>query len=91
MFNKQGYEKYHRGDLEGAIEDFNAAINLDPKHVKAHYNRGVVKLELGEAIHNNNPGILFNGIQDLQIGLQLNVRQNFTSDEDVIKSGMKSV
>ena len=89
-FNRSGVEKYCRGELQKAIEDFNAAINLDPKHVKAHYNRGIVKLELSEAIK-NNPGILFDGIQDLQTGLQLSFRQNLTSDEDVIKSGMKSV
>lgn len=90
MFNKNGVKKYCLGELQGAIKDFNEAINLNPKHVKAHYNRGIVKLELSEILK-NQPLVLFDGIQDLQTGLQLSFHQNVTSDEDVIKSGMRSI
>ncbi len=35
-----GNEKANSGDLQGAIEDYNKAIELNPKHAEAYYNRG---------------------------------------------------
>jgi Tfp pilus assembly protein PilF len=33
-----------KGDLDGALKDFANAIQLDPRHARAHANRGIVLL-----------------------------------------------
>ncbi len=42
-----GVEKANSGDYQGAIEDYNKAIELNPKYAEAFYNRGFAKGELG--------------------------------------------
>jgi tetratricopeptide (TPR) repeat protein len=40
---EQGIEKGKQGDLDGALADFNRAIELDPKNALAYYNRAYSK------------------------------------------------
>jgi tetratricopeptide (TPR) repeat protein len=42
----KGIEKFSNNDARGAIEMYNKAISLDPKHVDALYNRGVAKVSI---------------------------------------------
>ena len=43
-----GLAKYEKGDLDGAIADFNRAIGIDPKYAPAYNNRGAAKLIKGD-------------------------------------------
>ena len=45
-FLDAGVEKGKSGDLQGAIADFNKAIEIDPQFAIAYYNRGVAKSNL---------------------------------------------
>ena len=47
-FLNRGVAKGRRGDLKGAIEDFNQALSLNPNYAQAYYNRGVAYAHLGE-------------------------------------------
>src|SRR5206468_1813713 len=40
----RGIEKAKKGDLDGALADFNRAIELDPKNAAAYYNRASAKM-----------------------------------------------
>jgi len=44
----RGLAKAKLGDYKGAISDYNKAIELNPKLADAYYDRGVVKLLLGQ-------------------------------------------
>jgi len=44
-----GNVKYGLGDLQGAMEDYNNAIELDPEFSMAYNNRGIVKYGLGDS------------------------------------------
>ena len=44
----RGNAKCELGDYRGAIADYNKAIELNPKYVKAYYNRGIAKKRLGD-------------------------------------------
>jgi len=46
----RGIDKYDRGDLKGAMEDFNKSIERNPRHSKSFYNRGIVKSEFGDIL-----------------------------------------
>jgi len=55
-----GVEKANSGDYEGAIEDYNKAIEINPKDAEAYNNRGVAKWDLGDdrgAIEDYNKAI----------------------------------
>ena len=42
------YEKGESGDYQGAIADYNQAINIKPDYADAYYNRGIAKSDLGD-------------------------------------------
>ena len=43
----KGNKKYNKGDINGAIEDFTKAIELDPDDADAYNSRGVLKYATG--------------------------------------------
>ncbi len=43
-----GVKKADAGDYEGAIEDYNKAIKINPKLSEAYHNKGVAKAYLGD-------------------------------------------
>lgn len=45
---KQGLQKLEKGDVQGAIKDFNRTILLNPEYVDAFYKRGVAYITLQE-------------------------------------------
>jgi len=44
----RGTAKLRNGDLEGALADYNQAIQLDPELAVAYVNRGLVRRRLGD-------------------------------------------
>ena len=46
--NQSGSDKYAKGDLDGAIADYNRAIQINPQLAKAYYNRGLAKKAVGD-------------------------------------------
>lgn len=47
-YNGRGLAKRRKGDLEGAIADFNVALGIDPTSVLALSDRGFCKMNLGD-------------------------------------------
>ena len=47
-FFEKGIAKYDLQDYEGAISDFNKAIEINPNNAEAYYNRGFAKINLGQ-------------------------------------------
>ena len=47
-YSNRGVAKKAKGDLDGAIADYNRAIELDPKDASAYYNRGNAKKAKGD-------------------------------------------
>ena len=45
---KQGIERFSKGDLTGAIADYDRALNADPKFAEAYINRGKAKRAQGD-------------------------------------------
>ncbi|WP_051410946.1 tetratricopeptide repeat protein [Synechococcus sp. CC9616] len=48
QYFNQGVEKYEAGNYQGAIDDFNKAIEINPQDADAYNNRGGAKIELGD-------------------------------------------
>ncbi len=42
-----GSDKYSKGDLDGAISEYNQAIKLNPRVAEAYYDRGVAHNDQG--------------------------------------------
>ena len=57
-----GVDKYDLGDNQGAIADFNQAIQIKPDHVYAYFVRGLAKYDLGD-----NQGAIADYNQAIQI------------------------
>jgi tetratricopeptide (TPR) repeat protein len=47
-FLKRGNERLDKGDLEGAVADYNEAIKLNPRSARAHNNRGLALYRKGD-------------------------------------------
>ncbi len=46
-YNNRGSERLRLGMIEGALDDFNRAIETEPEKVSAYNNRGLLFMELG--------------------------------------------
>src|SRR3989344_6946387 len=72
-YNNRGIAKRAKGDLNGAIADYNRALELDPRHANAYINRGYAKQVRGDhdgAITDYNRALKF----DPQYALAYNNR-----------------
>ena len=47
-FFEKGTAKYNLQDYSDAISDYNKAIEINPDHAEAYYNRGIAKINLGQ-------------------------------------------
>ena len=47
-FARRGYERYRSGDFSGAVDDYSAALDLNPRYLDAYYNRGLARTALGD-------------------------------------------
>jgi tetratricopeptide (TPR) repeat protein len=47
-FSNRGFARQNKGDLDGAIQDYNQALNLDPRNVEALYRRGLARQAKGD-------------------------------------------
>jgi len=43
IYFNSGNQKFQNGDFEGALKDYNKAIELNPNYFKAYNNRGILK------------------------------------------------
>jgi lipoprotein NlpI len=44
-YYRSGYIKWTKGILDGAIADYDGAIQLNPKYMQAYYHRGIIRRE----------------------------------------------
>jgi len=47
-YSARGFARQSKGDLDGAISDYNQALGLDPKNVEAFYRRGLALQAQGD-------------------------------------------
>ncbi len=47
-FSARGFARQSKGDLDGAMADYNQALNLDPKNIQALYRRGLALQAKGD-------------------------------------------
>lgn len=64
-YNNRGLAKQDKGDLEGAIADYNRALELNPRYAPAYNNRASAKHDTGD---------LDGAIADLNRALELDPR-----------------
>jgi DNA-binding helix-hairpin-helix protein with protein kinase domain len=70
-YYNQGNAYYKLGDYEGAIENFNQALRLNPNDTKAYVNRGNARYEIAQ--HSGDPDRQYKGaIADFNKALFLN-------------------
>jgi tetratricopeptide (TPR) repeat protein len=63
FYNNRGVVRNELGDKQGAIDDYNLAIKINPNDALAYYNRGNVRDELGD-----KPG----AIDDYNLAIKIN-------------------
>lgn len=61
VYNNRGNARTSKGDLTGALSDFNQALSIDPNFVAAYNNRGYGRQQLRDidgalAYYYNNRG-----------------------------------
>ena len=62
----RGLSRQSKGDIDGALEDYNQAISLDPKNALAYYRRGLAlqsKNDLDAAVSDYTQAIAFDSKQ----------------------------
>jgi tetratricopeptide (TPR) repeat protein len=64
-YNNLGAEKLKNGDVNGALRDFNQAIELDPQYANAYQNRAYAKVKKKQYA---------GGTEDIQKAIQLDPR-----------------
>ena len=64
-YNNRGIIKRNKGDVAGAIADFDRAITLNPKYANAYRNRGVAKQKKGD-----NDGAIADFNRAIKLGQQ---------------------
>lgn len=69
-FYRQGYAYYNLGDYEGAIENFNQALRLDPHNAKAYFNRGNAYYQMAQS--SNSEPEYRQALEDFNQALRLN-------------------
>ena len=75
VFANRGYAKFQNGDYQGALADFNKAIEINPQDADAYTSRSGTKLNLGD-----NQGALNDANQSIEINPQNSMRtSNFNS------------
>ena len=67
-FNNRELAKADLGDQQGAIADYNQALEINPRYAEVYYNRGLVKATLGD-----QQGAIADYAQALEINPQLAV------------------
>jgi len=70
-YNTRGFARYQSGDKQGAIDDFNHALQIDPNLAEAYNNRGSARNDLGDKQ---------GAIADFQKAANLYVQQNRLDD-----------
>lgn len=67
---KRGITRFSKGDTEGAIADFNKAIEMNPRMTEAHLNRGKARRAKGN---------LDGAIADYETAIELDSRMTFNN------------
>jgi tetratricopeptide (TPR) repeat protein len=62
-----GRAKEAKGDLDGALADFNRALTLDPKNSDAYFNRGLLK---------DNKGDVNGALADLNLAIEFDPKNS---------------
>jgi len=47
-FNNRGVARFRLGDTDGAHQDYNQAVRLDPLYAKAFFNRGILRSSIND-------------------------------------------
>jgi protein O-mannosyl-transferase len=64
-YNNRGSAKHKLGDFQGALEDYNRAIEINPLDQRFYYNRGGTKAKLGD---------LQGAIMDFNSAIEINTK-----------------